>query len=103
MLDRQTLLMMIIGLCVVNGVFSPYMNIAIPISAALMPELFPRTAEWVLFWGSILLSSATLLFSGVPAALYERLVDRDPESTVSMWIWLSGAALLSAPGVARFF
>ena len=103
MLDRQTLLLMIVGLCIVNGVFSPYMNIAIPISAALLPELFPRTAEWVLFWGSILLASATLLFSGLPAALYERLVDRSAESTVSMWIWLAGAALLSAPAVARFF
>jgi hypothetical protein len=101
MLDRDTLLMMIIGLAIVNGIFSPYMNIAIPVSAALMPELFPRTAEWVLFWGSILLSSATLLFSGVPAALYERLVDSSNESTVSMWIWLAGAALLSAPAVTR--
>jgi len=94
---------MLIGLCIINGIFSPYLNIAVPISAALMPELFPRTVEWVLFWGSVLLSSATLLFSGVPAALYERLVDRDTGSTVSMWIWLAGAALLSAPAVVRFF
>jgi hypothetical protein len=103
MLDRDTLLLMTIGLCIINGIFSPYLNIAIPVSAALMPELFPRTVEWVLFWGSVLLASSTLLFSGVPAALYERLVDADPESTASMWIWLGGAALLSAPGVARFF
>jgi hypothetical protein len=103
MLDRQTLLLMIIGLCIVNGIFSPYLNIAIPVSAALMPELFPRTAEWVLFWGSILLSSATLLFSGVPAALYERLIERDPENDISMWIWLGGAVLLSAPAVMRLF
>jgi hypothetical protein len=102
-LDRQTLLLMIIGVCIVNGIFSPYMNIAIPISAALMPELFPRTVEWVLFWGSVLLASATLLFSGVPAALYERLIERDPENDISMWIWLGGAALLSAPAVMRFF
>jgi hypothetical protein len=103
MLDRQTLLLMIIGVCIVNGIFSPYMNIAIAVSAALLPELFPRAAEWVLLWGSILLSSTTLLFSGVPAALYERLIERDPENDVSMWIWLAGAALLSAPAVARFF
>ena len=102
MLDRQTLFMLVLGLCVVNGIFSPYLNIAVPISAALLPELFPRTPEWVLFWGSILLSSATLLFSGVPAALYERLIDPDAESTVSMWIWLAGAVFLSAPGVMRF-
>ena len=103
MLDRQTIMLMLIGLCIINGIFSPYLNIAVPVSAALMPELFPRTVEWVLFWGSVLLSSATLLFSGVPAALYERLVDRDTGSTVSMWIWLAGAALLSAPAVVRFF
>ena len=103
MLDRDTLLLMIIGVGIVNGIFPPYLNIAIPVSAALLPELFPRTAEWVLFWGSILLSSATLLFSGVPAALYERLIEPDSENDVSMWIWLAGAALLSAPAVVRFF
>lgn len=97
--DRYTLFLMVIGLSVVNGIFSPYLNIAIPISAVLLPEVFPRTVEWVLFWSSVLLASATLLFSGVPAALYERLVERDAESTASMWIWLAGAALLSVPAI----
>ena len=87
MLDRQTLFLFVIGLCILNGMFSPYLKIAIPVSAVLMPELFPRTIEWVLFWSSIMLSSGTLLFSGVPAALYERLVENNPESTTSMWIW----------------
>jgi hypothetical protein len=97
MFDRQTLALFVLGVCIVNGMFSPYLKIAIPVTTALMPELFPRTIEWVLFWSSILVSSATLLFSGVPAALYERLVERNPEATVSMWIWLGGAALLSLP------
>lgn len=101
MMDRQTLLLTVLGVCLVNGIFSPYLNVAVPVTAALMPELFPRTIEWVLFWSSILLSTATLLFSGVPAALYERLVEREPESTVSMWIWLSGALVLSLPMVRR--
>ena len=101
MLDRQTLLLVVIGLSIVNGIFSPYLNIAIPVSAALMPELFPRTVEWVLFFASLLVASATLLFSGVPAALYERLVERDAQSAVSMWIWLVGAALLCLPGLSR--
>lgn len=102
MVDRQNLLLIVIFVSVVNGIFSPYLKIAIPISAALLPELFPRTIEWVLFWSSILLSSATLLFSGVPAALYERWVERDPENDLSMWIWLAGAGLLTFPAVARF-
>jgi hypothetical protein len=80
MLDRQELLPLIIGVCIVNGIFSPYLNLAVPVTAVLMPELFPRTIEWVLFWSSILLSSATLLFSGVPAALKQGPVQSDPKS-----------------------
>jgi hypothetical protein len=98
MLDRQTIFLFVVGLSIVNGIFSPLLKIAIPVSAALMPELFPRTLEWVLLWGSVWLSSVTLFVSGVPAALYERLVDRD--SSVSLWIWLAGAAVLSLPMLA---
>jgi hypothetical protein len=101
MLDRQTLFLIVIALCIVNGILSPFLRIAIAISAGLMPELFPRTVEWVLFWASILLASATLLLSGVPAALYARLVERNTEGTASMWIWLAGAAALTLPVALR--
>jgi len=99
MLDRQTLFLLVLGLSIVNGIFSPLLRIAVPISAALMPELFPRTLEWVLFWASILIASTTLLFSGVPAAVYERLIQREPQGTTSLWIWLAGAVLLSLPAM----
>lgn len=101
MLDRQTIFLAVISLSIVNGILSPFLKVAIAISAVLLPELFPRTLEWVLFWGSVLLATATLLFSGVPAALYERLVQRDPDGTASVWIWLAGAAVLSLPVLAR--
>jgi hypothetical protein len=101
MLDRQNLFLMVLGLAIINGIFSPFLTIAIPVSAVLMPEIFPRTLQWVLFWSSILLASATLLFSGVPAALYERLVERGSGGTTSMWIWLAGAAALSLPTLLR--
>ena len=100
-MSPHSLLPFVLGVCVVNGIFSPYLKLAIPITAVLMPELFPRTVEWVLFWSSVLLASATLLFSGVPAALYERLVERKPESVASTWIWLAGAVTLSLPAVHR--
>ena len=101
MLDRQTVFLMVVGLCVANGVFSPFLTFAIPMTAVLMPELFPRTTEWVLFWSSILLSSATLLLSGIPAALYERVAKPDAASALSNWLWLAGAALLSLPAIGR--
>ena len=52
--------------------------------------------------GALLVSSATLLFSGIPAALYERMVERNAESTASMWIWFAGAGLLTLPAIQRF-
>ena len=97
-MDRQTLFPVVLGVCVANGIFSPYLNLAVAITAVLMPELFPRTVEWVLFWSSVLLSTATLLLSGIPAALYERLFER--ESTAAVWIWLAGAALMTLPALA---
>jgi hypothetical protein len=101
MLDRHTLFLLVLAVSVANGIFSPFLNIAIPVAAVLLPELFPRTVEWVLFWSSILLASATLLLSGVPAALYERLVEHNSGGTVSMWVWLAGAAVLSLPAAQR--
>ncbi|MDX9862126.1 MAG: hypothetical protein RBS99_14535 [Rhodospirillales bacterium] len=99
MITRQTLFVVVIGLCVVNGLFSPYLQVAVPITTVLLPELFPKTVEWVLMFSSILVSTATLLGSGVPAALWERLVEGSPQSLASMWIWLGSATLMTLPAL----
>lgn len=98
-MSRQTMLTLVIGVCIVNGLFSPFLVIARPITAVLMPELFPKTVAWVQFFSSILVSSATLLFSGVPAALWERFT-HDPEGDIPMWVWLGFACLLTVPALA---
>jgi hypothetical protein len=94
-MDRNFLVFTVVGISILNGLFSPFIAVAVPISAVLMPEIFPRSVGWVLFFASLLVSSATLLVSGIPAALYERLVDRS--GNVATVIWLIGAALLAAP------
>ncbi|MGD9881680.1 MAG: hypothetical protein AB7F22_13325 [Reyranella sp.] len=96
-MDRNFLLFGVIGISILNGLFSPYLAIAIPIAAVLMPEVFPRSVGWVLFFSSLLVASATLLIAGVPAALYERLAGHDRGGIVAMAIWLAGAALLAFP------
>lgn len=101
MIDRNTLLAIIVGVCMINGIFSPYIAIALQITPVLMPEIFPKTVGWVLFFSSIFVSSATLLFSGVPAALFERLAGSDDTSTAPMWVWLSAATLLTLPALAN--
>ena len=98
-MNRQSVLVIILGVCAVNGIFSPYLNIAIPITAVLLPELFPKTVEWVLFFSSIFVATCTLFFSGVPAALYERFVIQDRESPVAMFVWLVVALVLSLPAL----
>jgi hypothetical protein len=102
LLDRQGLLLFVAGICVLNGIFSPYLVIALQIAPVLMPELFPRTVGWALFFSSLVVSTATLLASGVPAAIYERLIETDDEATTSMWIWIGGAMLMSLPALENF-
>jgi hypothetical protein len=99
--DRQFLLLTVVAISVVNGLFSPFIAIAVPIAAVLMPEIFPRSVGWVLFFSSLLVTSATLLFAGVPAALIERLVTRDRNSDAPMLVWLAGTVLLAAPTLLR--
>jgi hypothetical protein len=98
-MDRNFLLFLVVGVSVLNGLLSPYIAIAMPIAAVLMPEVFPRSVGWVLFYSSILVSSATLLVSGVPAALYERFIDRGRGGIATMAIWMAGAVLLSLPAL----
>lgn len=101
-MDRNILFFGVVGISMLNGLFSPLLAIALPIAAVLMPEVFPRSPGWVLFFSSLLVASATLLFAGVPAALYERLVDRRKESGTPMLIWLAGVVLLALPALRHF-
>jgi hypothetical protein len=98
-LDRRGLLNLVVSVCVVNGIFSPYLVIALQIAPILMPEMFPRTVGWSLFFSSIIVSTATLIVSGIPAALYERLLESDEESPASMWIWFAAAIVMTLPAL----
>jgi hypothetical protein len=98
-MDRNFFLFGVVGISILNGLFSPFLVVALPIAAILMPEIFPKSVGWVLFFSSLLVASGTLLISGVPAALYERLVDRGRGGDAAMIIWLAGAALLALPAL----
>ena len=99
MIDRNVLLPVVIALCIANGIFSPYLAVALQIVPVLMPELFPKTAGWALFFSSLFVSTGTLLLSGISGALYERFTGSRPDSVAPIWIWLMGALLLSLPAL----
>jgi hypothetical protein len=98
-MDRQTLLIIVLVVSVTNGLFSPFLVLAMPITTALLPPPIPWSGQWVLFFSIVFVSTATLLFSGVPAALYERLVAKNADDLTSMYVWVGTAALLTLPAL----
>ncbi len=51
-----------------------------------------------------MVSTATIILGGIPAAIYERFVGAKDDSTeVSLWIWLAGTAILTLPAIGNFF
>jgi hypothetical protein len=64
--------------------------------------LFGSTAA-IAYFTSLMLSTATVILGGIPAALYERYVGAKEDSTVvSLWIWLAFTAILTQPAIGNF-
>jgi hypothetical protein len=87
----------------INGIFNPLFFFVFQLSVYLMAEpLFGSTAA-IAYFASLMLSTGTVILAGIPAALYERFIGAKDDSTVtSLWIWLSGTALLTLPAIGNF-
>ena len=87
----------------INGIFNPFFVIVFQVSIYLMAEpLFSSTAA-IAYFASLMLSTATVILGGIPAALYERYIGAKDDSTVtSLWIWLAGTAVLTIPAIGNF-
>jgi hypothetical protein len=87
----------------INGVFSPLYLLAFVYSAQLMTAPLFGSVELIAYFASLMLSTATIILGGIPAALYERYVGAKGDSTeASLWIWLAGTAILSIPAIGNF-
>ncbi len=88
----------------INGIFNPTLFLFAWIHAvALAPALLFGSASLTAMFASLMVSTATIIVAGVPAALYERYVGAREDSTeASLWIWLVATALLAAPAVGNF-
>lgn len=87
----------------INGIFNPLFFFVFQICVYLMAEpLFGSTAA-IAYFASMMLSTGTIILAGVPAAIYERIKGVKDDSTVaSLWIWLTGTALLTLPAIGNF-
>lgn len=88
----------------INGIFNQLGLIftLIYVQQFAGPVFFGSTSLTLLF-SSLMLSTATIVLGGIPAAIYERFIGAKDDSTAaSMWIWLAGTALLTLPAIGNF-
>jgi hypothetical protein len=88
----------------VNGLFNQsWLLFAILHVQALAPALLFGSLPLTLMFSSLMVSTATIILGGIPAAIYERVTGANDDSTVtSLWIWLAGTAILTIPAVGPF-
>ncbi|MCB1475434.1 MAG: hypothetical protein H6883_02900 [Rhodobiaceae bacterium] len=98
-MPRQHIIFLITAFAIVNGIFSPFLPYAVAAVRLLAPGLLIFSAPVLFLFGSLLLSTMTIIAAGVPAALYERLAGRKESDDISSLIWLAGTALLSLQAI----
>lgn len=87
----------------INGMFNPLALPSFIFSSHFMAApLFGSTAL-VFYFASLMLSTATIILGGIPAAIYERFIGAKEDSTEgSLFIWLAGTAILTIPAIGNF-
>jgi hypothetical protein len=89
----------------INGLFNQlWLLFALLHVQILAPALLFGSTGLTLMFSSLMVSTATIILGGIPAAIYERFSGAKDDSTeVSLWIWLAGTALLTLPAIGNFF
>jgi hypothetical protein len=89
----------------INGLFNQLALLFALIHVQILaPSLLFGSVSLTLLFSSLMVSTATIILGGIPAALYERFKSvKDDSTEVSLWIWLAGVAVLSLPALGNFF
>ena len=103
-MDRNLYYIGIAFFGVVNGLFNQlFLLFALIHVQILAPALLFGSAPLTLMFSSLMVSTATIILGGIPAAIYERFVGAEDDSTeASLWIWLAGTAILTLPAIGNF-
>jgi hypothetical protein len=104
-MDRNLYYIAIAFFGMVNGLFNQtWLVFALIHMQILAPALLFGSVPLTLMFSSLMVSTATIILAGIPAAIYERVVGAKEDSTeASLWIWLTGTALLTLPAIGNFF
>jgi len=104
-MDRNFYYIAIALFGVINGLFNQTRLLFALIHAQILsPALLFGSVGLTLMFASLMVSTATIILAGIPAAIYERWVGAKDDSTeASLWIWLAGTGLLTLPAMGNFF
>ena len=88
----------------VNGLFNQLALLFALIHVQILaPALMFGSVQLTLLFASLMVSTATIILGGIPAAIYERVTGvKDDSTDASMWLWLAGTALLTLPAIGNF-
>ncbi|HCI47614.1 MAG TPA: hypothetical protein DFI00_09995 [Rhodospirillaceae bacterium] len=81
-----------------NGIMSPLVLAVAVLNPIWFPGLvLPATEGVVIYLSSLIVSTATLLLAGIPAALFEQFTNREETDKTAGIIWFIGTLVLSLP------
>jgi hypothetical protein len=88
----------------INGLFNQvWLLLALVHMQVLAPALLFGSVPLTLMFSSLMVSTATVIIGGIPAAIYERIVGvKDDSTETSLWIWLAGTGILTIPAIGNF-
>lgn len=103
-MDRTLYYVGLAAFGMINGLFNQlWLLFALLHVQILAPALLFGSVPLTLMFSSLMVSTATIIIGGIPAAIYERVVGAKDDSTeASLWIWLAGTALLTLPALGNF-
>ena len=102
-MDRNLYYIGIAFFGMINGIFNPLMLFAYVWAKVLMSYPLFESEALIFYFAAMMLSTATIILGGIPAAIYERLAGiKDDSSVTSLWIWLAGTAILTIPAIGDF-
>ena len=88
----------------INGMFNQLLLVfALLHVQILAPALLFGSTGMTLLFSSLMVSTATIIVGGIPAAIYEHVTGQKEDSdVVSLWIWLACTGILTLPAMGNF-
>ena len=104
-MDRKFYYIGIAFFGMVNGLFNQtWLLFALIHAQILSPALLLGSVGLTLMFASLMVSTATIIVGGIPAAIYEHVIGAKTDSTeASLWIWLATTGILTLPAMGNFF